>query len=58
MEEDENFDKEGLNNNLRPKSKSAMKGSEELENFLTQVERELISIVWDTEITEFSFYLC
>ena len=37
MEEDENFDEEGLNNKLRPKSKSKMKGSEQLESFLTQV---------------------
>ena len=52
MEEEEHFDKEGLNNKLRPKPKSAMKGSEQLESFLTQVERELLSIGWDTEIPE------
>ena len=44
MEEEEIYDEEGLNTKLIPKSKSAMKGSEQLENFLTQVERELLSI--------------
>ena len=39
MEEEEKFDEEGLNTKLRPKSKSTMKGSEQLEIFLTQVER-------------------
>ena len=39
MEEEENFYEEGLNTKLIPKPKSAMKGSEKLENFLTQVER-------------------
>ena len=39
MEEEEQFNKEGLNTNLRPQSKSAMKGSEQLESFLTQIER-------------------
>ena len=39
MEEEEKIDEEGLNTELRPTSKSAMKGSEQLENFLTQVER-------------------
>ena len=29
-----------------------MKGSEQLESFLTKVERELLSIGWDTEIPE------
>ena len=29
-----------------------MKGSEQLKRFLTQVERELLSIGWDTEIPE------
>ena len=46
------IDKEGLNTKLRPKSKSAMKGSEQSKSFLTQVERELLSIGWDTEMTE------
>ena len=39
MEEGEKYDEEGLNTKLRSKSKSAMKGSEQLEIFLTQVER-------------------
>ena len=52
MEEEEKFDEEGHNTKLRPKSKSAIKGSEQLEIFLTQVERELLSIGWDTEIPE------
>ena len=51
MEEDK-FDEEGLNTNLRPKSESAMQGSYQLESFLTQVERELLPIGWDTEIPE------
>ena len=32
------FDKEGLSTNLGPTSKSAMKCSEQLESFLTQIE--------------------
>ena len=51
MEEDK-FDEEGLNTNLRPKSESAMQGSYQLESFLTQVERELLPIGWDTEMPE------
>ena len=43
MEEDK-FDEEGLNTNLRPKYKSVMKGSDQLECFLTKVEGELLSI--------------
>ena len=50
MEEEEKFDEKGLNTKLRPKSKSSMKGSEKLESFLTQVERELLFIGWDTEM--------
>ena len=38
MEEDK-CDKEGLSTNLRPKYKSAMKGSDQLESFITQAER-------------------
>ena len=33
------IDEEGLNTKLRPKYKSSMKGSKQLESFLTQVER-------------------
>ena len=51
MEEDK-FDEEGLNTTLRPKSKSVMKGSDQLECFLTQVEGELLYIVQDTEMPE------
>ena len=39
MEEEGKFDEEGLNTKLGPKSKSKMKGSEQLEIFLTKVER-------------------
>ena len=39
IEEEEKIDEEGLNTKLRTKYKSAMKGSEQLESFLTQVER-------------------
>ena len=39
MEEENFFDEEGLNTKLRPQYNSAMKGSEQLEMFLTQVER-------------------
>ena len=46
MEEEEKIDEEGLNTNLRPKYKSEMKGSEQLEMFLTQAEKELLSIGW------------
>ena len=52
MEEEEKIDEEGLNTKLRPKYKSSMHGSEQLESFLTQVERELISIGWDIEMPE------
>ena len=51
MEKD-NFDKKGISNNLRPKSKSAMKGSDKLESFLTQVKIELLYIGWDIEMPE------
>ena len=51
MEEDK-FDEEGLNTTLRPKSKSVMKVSDQLECFLTQVEGELPYIVQDIEIPE------
>ena len=37
MEEEEKYDEEVLNTKLRPKSKSEMKGYEQLESFLTQV---------------------
>ena len=50
--EEEKIDEEGLSTDLRLKSKSSMKGSYQLENFLTQLERELLSIGWDTEILE------
>ena len=46
--EEEKFYEEGLSTNLRPKSESEMKGSWELESFLTQLERELLSIGRDT----------
>ena len=52
MEKEEKIDEEGLNTNLRPKYKSAMKGSEQLEMFLTQAEIELLSIGWDTGMQE------
>ena len=44
------IDEEGLSTNLWPKSKSAMNGSNQLEILLTQLERELLSIEWSTEI--------
>ena len=43
MDEDK-FDEEVLSTNLRTKSKGAMKSSEQLESFLTQLERELLSM--------------
>ena len=43
-EEEEEFDKEGLGTQLRPKSKGALRGSEDLENFLSQLERKLLSV--------------
>ena len=43
MDEDK-FDEEVLSTNLRPKFKGAMKSSEQLESFITQLERELLSI--------------
>ena len=55
MEEEESFDEEGLNTKLRPKYKSEMKGLEQLESFLIQVERELLSIGWDTEMPIVAF---
>ena len=36
--EEETFDKEGLSKKSRPKFKSEMKGSYQLESFLTQME--------------------
>ena len=49
MEEDK-FDDEVLSTKLKPKYISEMKGSYQLESFLTQVERELLYIGWDTII--------
>ena len=46
MEEDK-LDEEGLSANLRQQSKRAMKGSDQLDTFITQVEREILSIGWD-----------
>ena len=51
MEEDKLYE-EGLSTNLISKWNSAIKSSYQLESFLTQVERELLSIGWDTEIPE------
>ena len=49
-EEEEEFDKEGLGTQLIPKSKGAFRGSEDLDNILTQLERELLSVGWDNEM--------
>ena len=49
-EEEEEFVKEGLGTQLKPKSKGAFRGSEDLENFFTQLERELLSVGWDNEM--------
>ena len=51
MEEDK-FDEEDLSTNMRPKYNSAMKVSDQLEKFLTQVERKLLSVVWYTDMPE------
>ena len=51
MEEDK-FDEEDLSTNMRPKYNSAMKVSDQLEKFLTQVERKLLSVVWYTYMPE------
>ena len=48
--EEEKFDEEVLSTNLRPKSNSAMKNSYQLENFITQLEIEILSIGCDTEM--------
>ena len=50
--EEEKCDEQGLSTNFRPKSKSEMKGSDQLESFITQLQRELVSIGWNTKITE------
>ena len=52
MEEEEKMDEGGLNTKLRPKSKSEMKSSDQLESFLKKVERELLTIWWDIEMPE------
>ena len=52
MTEEDNFYEEGLSTNMRPKSNSAMKVSDQLEKFLTQVERKLLSVVWYTYMPE------
>ena len=44
MTEQDKFDEEGLSTTLRPKSKSAMEVSYQLESLRNQVERELPSI--------------
>ena len=38
-EEEDYFDKEGLGTKLRPKSKGAYKGSDDLDNLISQLER-------------------
>ena len=35
---------------LRPKSKSAHRGSDDLEILLSQLESEILSLIWDNEI--------
>ena len=52
MTEEDKFYEAGFSTNLKPKSKSAMKGSDQVEHFLTQVERELLSIECNTKISE------
>ena len=49
MEEDF-FYEEGIGTTLRPKYKSAMKGSDQLERFLDQLEREILYVGWEYEI--------
>ena len=39
VEEEEYFDKEGLGTKLRPKSKGTYKGSDDLDNLISQLER-------------------
>ena len=46
-EEEEDFDEEGLGTQLRPKSKGAQKCSDELEDLLSLLERELLSVGQD-----------
>ena len=41
--EEETFDEEGISTNLIPKYKSAIKDSYQVESFLAQLERELLS---------------
>ena len=45
-EEEQEFDKEVLGIQLRPKPKGEFRGSEELENFLGKLEKELLSVGW------------
>ena len=52
MTEEDKFDQEGPSTTLRPKSRSAMKGSDQLESVLIQVERELLSIGWETKLPD------
>ena len=49
---EDKFDEEGLSTKSRPRSKSEMQNSEQLQKYLTQLERELLSIELDTEIIE------
>ena len=48
--EEKFLDEEGLSNYLRTKYNSEMKGLDQRESFLTQLERELLSIGWDTDM--------
>ena len=52
MKKEEIFDEEGLSTKFRPKSKFEMKYSDKLKITLTQLERELLAIGWDSEIPE------
>ena len=49
---EDKFYEGGLGTNLRPKSKTTMKVSDQLESVLTQLERELLSIGWEIEMPE------
>ena len=49
-QEEDNSNKEVLVNKLRNKYKGAHKGSDDLEKFLSRLQREILSVGWDNEI--------
>ena len=53
-QEEEDLDKYGLGTKLRPKSKGSYKCCGEFKNFLSQLQRELLSVSWVNQMSSIS----